>query len=559
MAYPYYPNIDLNYNIPFDRVKYNVRYGPHSQQRLNIYKGPVQNENGNAVIVYMHGGGWGSNDKTRTVEDPGNVQKALFSYLMDPTWASGGPDSDETYTVDYGVDIVSIEWRQWHYTGFAYGSGTRSDIYEEAGVYLNDQNSTGDIAAGHTSYPVFMEDPQLAVQWVKDNASKYGFDSTKVFLWGTSAGGNGALVAGLRPSRRFIPKYLAQHKFDRFSNSNVIGILNWYGQISMSPWYFWPNILGPAFGIIEGPDAQTTNEIKQAQWRTRRDMERILLLPDASGSYSPSSQLSPLCKSISPSSMIEEFPWVRKAVKIYSTFMEWEDTLAPGGTLSGNPTYEPVRPDGVTSPWWGGGHEWRQLYDLSSVCGRNAISHDGKVVRSTGSIYPASAITSAGTYNLLGNNTLILSSFAGGQVTVTFPNSTSVTTNQVISSIVVQASSVQLGATLLNSRAVIRTGSGTNQSSLGPVVTTIYTGSAAQFSIIDSPAVSRLGLTTGTYQGSSLNAINQIYNPINHNGYFYESIEFTLKREMPRLYQWIKKTCGQGYINDSLIWTDSIK
>jgi len=561
MAYPHYPEIDLTYNIPFNRAKYNIRYGPYSQQRLNIYKSPVQNPNGNAVIVYMHGGGWSSNDKTRTVENPTNVQKSLFSFLMDPTWTSGGPTQTSTYTVDYGVDVVSIEWRQWHYTQYAFGSGTRSDIYEEVSINKTDQNSTGNVVAGQTSYPVFMEDPQLAVQWVKDNATRYGFDPEKVLLWGTSAGGNGALVAGLRPTRRFLPSYLARNKYDRFSNSNVIGILNWYGQISMSPWYFWPNILGPAFGIIEGPDDSSTSSTTEAQWRARRDMERLLLLPDASGSFSPSSQLSPLCKSISPSSMIEDFPWVRKSVKIYSTFMEWEDTLAPdSGSSDGNPTYEPVVPDGINSPWWGGGHEWRQLYDLSAVCSRNDVTHDGKVVRAVGSIYPAYAYTNSGTFNLVGNNTLNVSSFFGGSATVTFPNESSVTVSAVVSSIVTQLSSLQLGAIVESGSAVIRTGSGTNIASLGPVVTSIYTGSAASFIILSSPAVTPLGLSLGTYTGTYLNPINQIYNPINNNDYYYTSIEYTLKREMPRIYQWIKKTCGQSYINDNLIWPgDPIK
>ena len=204
----------------------------------------------------------------------------------------------------------------------------------------------------------------------------------------------------------------------------------------MSPWYFWANILGTAFGIIEGPDDSSSSSTYEAFWKVRRDMERILLLPDASGSFSPASPLSPLCKSISPSSLIEEFPWTRKSVKIYSTFMEWEDTLAPNSTTTnGVVTYTPVVPDGINSPWLGGGHEWRQLYDLSAVCDRNNVTHDGKVVRAVGSIYPAYAYTSAGTFNFIGKNTLNISNFFGGSLTVTFPHESSVTVNTIVSSI----------------------------------------------------------------------------------------------------------------------------
>ncbi len=241
MAYPNFPDVDLAYTIPHDRVQYNVRYGPHVMQRLNIYKSPVQNQGGNPVIVFMHGGGWSSNDKTRTMENSGNPQKPLFSFLMDPKWTSGGPDGPATsaYVLDKGVDIVSIEWRQFAYTQFGFGnSNTRSSIYEEQGVPLLDGASTGNVATTHATYPTMFEDPQIAVQWVKDNAGKYGFDAEKVFLWGTSAGGNGVLVAGLRPSRKYKPKHMINHKYDRASDSDVLGILNWYGQISMSPYYF---------------------------------------------------------------------------------------------------------------------------------------------------------------------------------------------------------------------------------------------------------------------------------------------------------------------------------
>lgn len=569
MAYPNFPDVDLAYTIPHDRVQYNVRYGPHVMQRLNIYKSPVQNQGGNPVIVFMHGGGWSSNDKTRTMENSGNPQKPLFSFLMDPKWTSGGPDGPATsaYVLDKGVDIVSIEWRQFAYTQFGFGnSNTRSSIYEEQGVPLLDGASTGNVATTHSTYPTMFEDPQIAVQWVKDNAGKYGFDAEKVFLWGTSAGGNGALVAGLRPSRKYKPKHMINHKYDRASDSDVLGILNWYGQISMSPYYFPFTYFGAFFGIMDADDG-SANGNTESLWRKRRDAEKILLKPDASGSISPSSELTNIGKSISPSSMISEYPWIKKNVKIYSFYRESEDSLAPNATSkNGWFTYEGIPPNGSSSPWVGGGHEWRQLYDLSAVCQAYGISHDGRVARAPGSIYPASAAASAGPYTL-NNETLTISSFVGGAFTITLPAGAGLTATQVASSIAIQASAYQIGANVVDTSVVIRTSSGTNNSTVAgaiglPATATgmgNYGGSSAYFVLsATSPGLAVLGLTAGLYRGSVLNPINEQYNPVNHNGYFYNSEEQTIEREVVRMYQWIKKTCGFTYIDDLNLW-DPIK
>jgi hypothetical protein len=574
MAYPHFPDINFNYNIPYDRVHYNVRYGPHVMQRLNIYKSPIQNSTGNPVIVFMHGGGWSSNDKTRTVEGATNFQKALFSFLMDPQWVTGGPDgpSASAYVLTSGVDIVSIEWRQYAYTQFGFGGPeTRSSIYEEQGVPVNDGASTGNVATTHATFPTMYEDPQIAVQWVKDNAERYGFDSTKIFSWGSSAGGNGVMVAGLRPSRRFKPKHLTSHKFDRSSSSDVIGILNWYGQISMNPYYFPFTYFGAVFGLMDANDGGE-NGATEALWRKRRDVERILLKPDASGSISPSSELSPIGKTMSPSSMIVEFPWVNKNVKIYSYYREAEDSLGPNGdSTNGWFTYEGIPPNGISSPWVGGGHEWRQIYDLSAVCEAYGISHDGRVARAPGSIYPAFAPASAEPYTLNGE-LLTVSSFIGGQFNITLPTGAGLTATQVASSIVTQASAYQIGADVVDASVVIRTSSGTNDAAVAIAVNNTaasgpgrYSGSSAFFVLnASSTGLAPLGMTAGLYRGSVLNQINENYNPINHEvpgygTYFHTSEQTTTEREIPRMYQWIKKTCGFTYIDDLNLWSDPIK
>ena len=46
-------------------------------------------------------------------------------------------------------------------------------------------------------YPAQLEDVRAAVGWARDNATSYGLDAGRVFLWGDSSGGHLALLAAL--------------------------------------------------------------------------------------------------------------------------------------------------------------------------------------------------------------------------------------------------------------------------------------------------------------------------------------------------------------------------
>jgi acetyl esterase/lipase len=51
--------------------------------------------------------------------------------------------------------------------------------------------------SGEARFPAALEDVRAAVDWVRENASGYGLDAERVFLWGDSAGGHLALLAAL--------------------------------------------------------------------------------------------------------------------------------------------------------------------------------------------------------------------------------------------------------------------------------------------------------------------------------------------------------------------------
>lgn len=49
---------------------------------------------------------------------------------------------------------------------------------------------------GH-AFPAYLQDVKCAIRFLRANADKYGIDSERVAIWGTSSGGNTALLVGL--------------------------------------------------------------------------------------------------------------------------------------------------------------------------------------------------------------------------------------------------------------------------------------------------------------------------------------------------------------------------
>jgi acetyl esterase/lipase len=55
--------------------------------------------------------------------------------------------------------------------------------------------------SGEARFPAAVEDVAAAVGWVRDNATAYGLDASRVFLWGDSSGGHLALQSALTGSK----------------------------------------------------------------------------------------------------------------------------------------------------------------------------------------------------------------------------------------------------------------------------------------------------------------------------------------------------------------------
>ena len=96
------------------------------------------------VILFLHGGGWSGGTRTT------------------------GPDFKRYFARD-GFAMVSIEYR----------------------------------LTPAVTFPANVEDVRTAVRWLKANAAAHGLDPDRICLWGTSAGGHLAAVAGLAPRGMF--------------------------------------------------------------------------------------------------------------------------------------------------------------------------------------------------------------------------------------------------------------------------------------------------------------------------------------------------------------------
>jgi acetyl esterase/lipase len=73
------------------------------------------------------------------------------------------------------------------------------------------------------TFPSNVEDVRTAVRWLKANAKAHGLDPDRICLWGTSAGGHLAAVAGLAPRGTF-------EGTDNLDQSSTVRcVLNAYG------------------------------------------------------------------------------------------------------------------------------------------------------------------------------------------------------------------------------------------------------------------------------------------------------------------------------------------
>lgn len=156
---------------PTQREIFNVAYSSQSPaHKLDVYLprrlGP------HPVIVFVHGGGYVAGDKRDGQEQP--VLTAL----------------------ERGYAVVSINYR----------------LLEEV------------------RFPAQVHDVKAAVRWVRAHADTYGFDSDRIALWGSSAGGHLAVLAANTDTPRFDDLSLGNGS----QSSRVRAVVDWFGPVDFA-------------------------------------------------------------------------------------------------------------------------------------------------------------------------------------------------------------------------------------------------------------------------------------------------------------------------------------
>jgi acetyl esterase/lipase len=84
--------------------------------------------------------------------------------------------------------------------------------------------------AGEAKFPAQLQDVRAAVRFLKDNASRYGIDKSRVALWGGSAGGHLAALGALSCGAAGI-----DDKPQSAGSECVQGAVIWYGVFDFAP------------------------------------------------------------------------------------------------------------------------------------------------------------------------------------------------------------------------------------------------------------------------------------------------------------------------------------
>ena len=134
--------------------------------KLDLYR--PNSEEPVPTVIYLHGGGWARGDRTMDAET-----------RLVPV-------------ATHGIAVVSVDYR----------------------------------LAPDFVYPAPIHDVKAAVRWVRAHGAQYGLHTEKIGLWGVSAGGMLAALAGLTPNNAALEGTLGDQAG---VSSTVQAVVNWFG------------------------------------------------------------------------------------------------------------------------------------------------------------------------------------------------------------------------------------------------------------------------------------------------------------------------------------------
>ncbi len=145
---------------------------------LDLYQ-PAPGPGLRSAIVYLHGGGWAVGTRRR-------FGRALAA------WSPSALD----LVAQAGFVVATVDYR----------------------------------LSGEAQFPSQLHDVKAAIRWLRGNAARLGVDPTRVMVWGESAGGHLAVLAGLTGEQADLEGTVGEFVGE---SSAVCGVIDWYGPMNL--------------------------------------------------------------------------------------------------------------------------------------------------------------------------------------------------------------------------------------------------------------------------------------------------------------------------------------
>ena len=121
----------------------------------------------------------------------------LLVWVHGGAWSAGSKENPPMELLAYGFAMASIEYR----------------------------------LSGEAPFPAQIHDIKAAIRFLRGNAKKYGFDENKIILWGSSAGGHLAALAGVSDGNEALEGNLGAYTK---VSSKVRVILDYFGASNLT-------------------------------------------------------------------------------------------------------------------------------------------------------------------------------------------------------------------------------------------------------------------------------------------------------------------------------------
>ena len=121
----------------------------------------------------------------------------LLVWVHGGAWSAGSKENPPMELLAYGFAMASIEYR----------------------------------LSGEAPFPAQIHDIKAAIRFLRGNATKYGFDESRIILWGSSAGGHLAALAGVSDGNTLLEGNLGDYTK---VSSKVRVILDYFGASNLT-------------------------------------------------------------------------------------------------------------------------------------------------------------------------------------------------------------------------------------------------------------------------------------------------------------------------------------